>query len=535
MTHNGPMPLVLGPVLRRVVGDTATIWAEVDRPGTVRVRAGHAEGTAATITAYGHHYALVQVRGLPPGAATPYQVLVDGRVEWPPTGEREDRAGASARTAVASEEGPDSDRPASVIRTHSDGAPVRIGFGSCYRPDTPLSPPDALSAYAERCADDGDLPDLLLLLGDQVYADERGKHAQSFDGYAALYREVWGQPAIRWLLSTVPTAMIFDDHEIVDDWNSSAAWLADVRKDPEWRARIVNGLASYWIYQHLGNLEPGELAADPVLAKVTTARTDATEVLTDFAREAARGSAVPELYRWSYTLEVGGTRVIVLDNRANRVLDPDARRMLPPAEWEWFTREAGGDCDHLVIGSSLPWLLAPALHHLEALTEKICTVPGSRRSAIAERARRAFDLEHWAAVGASFDALAEVLADVAGGGGPASVTVLSGDVHHSYVARAVLPGAPVHQVTCSPLRNRVDPAMRAMLRTGWWPGVRAGVRRIGRLAGVPRQPLRWRRRAGPYFGTAIGTLVLDGRSARVTIEGAHTDHQLAPVLEVALS
>jgi hypothetical protein len=517
MTHNGPMPLVLGPVLRRVVGDTATIWAEVDRPGTVRVRAGSAEGTAATITAYGHHYALVQVRGLPPGAATPYQVLVDGRTHWPP------------------EPGAGGDRPPSVIRTHSDGAPVRIGFGSCYRPDTPLPPPDALLAYAERCADDGDLPDLLLLLGDQVYADERGKHAQSFDGYAALYREVWGQPAIRWLLSTVPTAMIFDDHEIVDDWNSSAAWLADVRKDPEWRARIGNGLSSYWIYQHLGNLEPDELAADPVFAKVTAASTDATEILTDFAREAARGSAVPEPYRWSYTLDVGRTRVVVLDNRANRVLDPDARRMLPPAEWEWFTREAGGDCDHLVIGSSLPWLLAPALHHLEALTEKICTVPGSRRSTIAERARRMFDLEHWAAVGASFDALTEVLAGVAAGGGPASVTVLSGDVHHSYVARAGLPGVPVHQVTCSPLRNRVDPPMRAMLRTGWWPGMRAGVRRIGRLAGVPRQHLRWRRRAGPYFGTAIGTLVLDGRSARVTIDGARTDHTLAPVLQVALS
>jgi hypothetical protein len=103
------------------------------------------------------------------------------------------------------------------------------------------------------------------------------------------------------------------------------------------------------------------------------------------------------------------------------------------------------------------------------------------------------------------------------------------------VARAQLPGAPVHQVTCSPLRNRLDPLMRAVLRTGWWPGVRAGVRRIGRMAGVPRQPLRWRRRAGPHFGTAIGTLVLDGRTARVTIEGADADHGLVPVLQVALT
>ena len=34
---------------------------------------------------------------------------------------------------------------------------------------------------------------------------------------------------MRWLLSTVPTAMIFDDHDVIDDWNTSRDWVAKMR------------------------------------------------------------------------------------------------------------------------------------------------------------------------------------------------------------------------------------------------------------------------------------------------------------------
>ena len=38
--------------------------------------------------------------------------------------------------------------------------------------------------------------------------------------YPLLYRHSWGDPEIRWLMSTVPTAMIFDDHDIRDCANN---------------------------------------------------------------------------------------------------------------------------------------------------------------------------------------------------------------------------------------------------------------------------------------------------------------------------
>ena len=36
--------------------------------------------------------------------------------------------------------------------------------------------------------------------------------AVGFRDYALLYREAWGDPAVRWLLATVPSMIIFDDH-----------------------------------------------------------------------------------------------------------------------------------------------------------------------------------------------------------------------------------------------------------------------------------------------------------------------------------
>jgi hypothetical protein len=55
----------------------------------------------------------------------------------------------------------------------------------------------------------------------------------------------------------VPSAMICDDHDIHDDWNISASWLAAMRATPGWNERGTSGLMAYLLYQHLGNLAPG--------------------------------------------------------------------------------------------------------------------------------------------------------------------------------------------------------------------------------------------------------------------------------------
>jgi hypothetical protein len=567
---------VIGPVLRRVVGTRATIWVETSQPATVRVHAGPAGpagpaagstagGVAPTFTAHGHHYALVLVDGLAPGAATPYEVWLDDTRVWPEA---------------------DPAYPASVIRTREaddSDQPVRLVFGSCRESTQHAShrklPPDALDAYARRLAADQppvrDWPDLLVLLGDQVYADDTSKKVRrwlrrrrrrpdapadqvvTFEEYTRLYLESWRDPQIRYLLSTVPSVMIFDDHEIIDDWNTSASWRADMLAQSWWTERINSGLASYWIYQHMGNLSPDEIAIDPVYAKVVAAE-DATAALVEFAASVDEGlrtrsptdGPAETPYLWSYALDIGRTRLIVLDNRCSRVLDPAHRAMLPEGEWQWFAEQAHGRYDHLVVGSSLPWLLPPGVHHLEAWNERLTVSPRRWVAGFGESLRRAVDLEHWAAFRRSFERLAELFAELGAGaerpgatvgvsaGAPASISVLSGDVHHSYVARADLGPAvtsPVHQLTCSPLHNQVPAAMRPLLRLGWGRSMTMATRRLARAAGLPPAQVRWRRLAGPYFGNAVSTLTHAGRTAGVTIEGTNKDGGLFRVAERSLT
>ena len=50
-----------------------------------------------------------------------------------------------------------------------------------------------------------------------------------FEEYTRLYWDSWKDPTIRWLLSAVPSAMIFDDHDVHDDWNTSEAWVRKMR------------------------------------------------------------------------------------------------------------------------------------------------------------------------------------------------------------------------------------------------------------------------------------------------------------------
>ncbi len=323
--------------------------------------------------------------------------------------------------------------------------------------------------------------------------------------------------------------MIFDDHDVIDDWNTSAAWLADMRATPWWRERLLSGLMSYWVHQHLGNLTPAELAADPLFAAVRETP-DGTDELRVFA---CKADADPAAVRWSYRRDFGRTRLLMIDTRAARVLDEDRRAMIHPGEAEWLraqTLDGRGDYDHLLIGTSLPWLLPHLVHDAEAWDAALCRGDrGERWARFGERLRRAADLEHWAAFPASFEELAEALREAGSGpGAPATVCVLSGDVHHAYVAEPTWPGgggpeARVVQLTCSPVHNSIPRYIRLGFRFGWSGVARALGRRIAGHGGVPRPSVDWRRTGGPWFGNQLMTLVLRGRSATLRFEQARPE------------
>jgi hypothetical protein len=375
--------LVLGPILRHAGPTDATVWVETD----VACEVGVLGCSSPTFRVGDHHYALVAVTGLEPGVVREYDVHLDGRKAWP-------------------EEG--APFPPSRIRPMESGEPVKLVFGSC-RISAPHEPPytldhtkderglgvDALYATAMRLRDEppGALPHALVLLGDQIYAHKPsfdtlefirsrrdtdnppGEVVADFGEYARLYLDAWGDPAIRWLLSTVPSTMIFDDHEVGDDWNISAAWVEEARQQPYWNDQIAGGHVSYLIYQHLGNFSPKELEANELYAAVRAAD-DAWPFLREEAHRAHRDSTVA---RWSFARDIGNVRLLAIDSRGGRVLDEGQRKMVDVEEWAWIEEKATGNFDHLLIGTPLPLMLGPGMHHLQTWNERLCSGAWGRR------------------------------------------------------------------------------------------------------------------------------------------------------------
>jgi len=508
------------------------VWVETDSPCTVRVRVdGALTATTDTFTVHGHHYAVCEITGLPEGAALPYEVFLGEDRVWPE---------------------PDSPFPPSVVRTTAPDAPTRLLYGSCRRPtgDTPEGVvrygPDMLRATARRLAReavDGNL--VLLLIGDQVYADELEEPMRSFlasvrepdgpggapadevvhyDEYAELYRQAWSDPPVRWLLSTVPTLMIFDDHDIRDDWNTSAEWRRAMDGRPWWHRRVTSGLGAYWVYQHLGNLSSPARAKDPLWARLRDAGGDGADAVDEFAR---RAHAEPSSYRWSHRYDVGSVRVLMADTRCSRALGEDAlhegsRSILGAEGHDWLDENLSGGPDHVVVASTVPVMLPTAVHHLEAWNEAVCAGAWGRwPRPYAERLRQAMDLEHWGAFQYSLRRLGDAVRGAARGErGPAPATVLflSGDVHFSYAApvrhREVAEGGTrVTQLVSSPLCNQLPAGTRRVVRLTSSRSAHVVGRVLTWLARVPGLALSWTLDGKTYAGNTIGEVAFEGREA----------------------
>ncbi len=542
--------LVLGPMLRYVDQTSATIFVETDRPCRVTVNAFE----TTTFTVGAHHYALVIAEGLEPGTTTEYQVHLDGALCWPP---------------------PDSPFPPSVIRTlgGADRA-VKLLFGSC-RAAAPHHPPyslsatesaqglgvDSLRAHGLRMATQASpqWPDLILFLGDQIYADEpspttlahiRGRPnpqdlpeiAMGFEDYTLLYHEAWQPEVERWLLSVVPSTMIFDDHEMMDDWNISGSWVRDMRAKPWWEEHVTGALTSYWIYQHLGNLSPLVIREEGMLTSLLS-EADGQATLRSWALKSDGLAPVHGGYRFSFTRDLGRTRIVVVDCRNARVFEPE-RAMVEPGEWAWVEKNCRVEVDHLLLVTSLPILVTGGLHGLQSWNAALCDGAWGRGAAwLSERLRRGLDLEDWPAFEKSFVLMLRMIGEIAGGTGassgiprPASVCILSGDIHFSYVAEATMPNrttgdSRVYQLVSSPIRNTLDRRKRRVMRFAISPAGRAIGRGLHRSVGSDKVAATWKLTHGPEFANELGALTIDGESLELMLERARPDDHGEPILE----
>ena len=300
-------------------------------------------------------------------------------------------------------------------------------------------------------------------------------------------------PTIRWLLSTVPSAMIFDDHDVHDDWNTSI----DVGRPRCARraggtARIVGGFMSYWIYQHLGNLSPARAGAR------TSSSTACARPSDDRRRSCAtsptRADREVEGTRWSYCRDIGPARR--RDDRLARRARARAR-----ARARWSTRTSGAGSRSTRRGDCRP----PADRHLAAAAPGArAALPGGvERGGLRRRVgpRRGARLGEKLRQGARPRALGGVRrlvrADVpsccarsapaSAASAPATIVVLSGDVHHAYLAEVGF--APGTGVRSRGLAGRLlavpQPARQARAAGDAHRGRRAGGRPSTRALAAP--------------------------------------------------
>src|SRR6266545_3561278 len=162
-----------------------------------------------------------------------------------------------------------------------------------------------------------------------------------------LHLMIWfldGLPRVRRALANVSTLMIFDDHEVSDDWNINLRWIRGMRDGPLGRGVVRNALAAYALFQGWGNDPRAFAQADSIpnglLRTINRMFFDdegklrrdgpdevAMEELEkrlDIRRTIFDPTAVAERMRWDYKYEGSGYEILVLDTRSWRGFERDA-------------------------------------------------------------------------------------------------------------------------------------------------------------------------------------------------------------------
>jgi len=135
-------------------------------------------------------------------------------------------------------------------------------------------------------------------------------------------------PAVRRALANVPTYMIFDDHDVTDDWNLTARWRDRVRASPAGRRIVANALAAYWAFQGWGN-DPGQFGPE------------FTDTICGHLADGGQGPAARfddvlwGFDRWSFSCPTTPVTVC-LDTRTQRAYDsPEGgARLIGPAGFD---------------------------------------------------------------------------------------------------------------------------------------------------------------------------------------------------------
>ena len=317
--------------------------------------------------------------------------------------------------------------------------------------------------------------------------DDRARYAVE---EAALADFIEDLPAARRLFAHLPVAMMFDDHDITDDWNLSREWEEVVYSNPLSNRIIGNALVAYLINQGWGNAP--ERFPNVMWEGVGRALREPGGTAHD--------DCIDALYRfdeWHFTWPTNPA-LVVADTRTRRWRSELAARA-PSGLLDW---EALTDLQQTLKGREAVVLVTPAPIFGVKLIETVQRVVTWLGHPLA------VDAENWMAHPGAASAILNIFKHPKT---PRTFVVLSGDVHYSFVYDVQLRGGDrysgphVWQVCSSGLRNAFPERMLDRLD------------RLNRWLYSPRSPLNWftRRRAmrvvpGKPEGTPQGRRLLNG-------------------------
>ncbi len=341
--------------------------------------------------------------------------------------------------------------------------------------------------------------------------------AETFDteaGIIAAFRE--GLPRAARVMAHLPTLMIFDDHDVTDDWNLSAAWEETAYGHPFSRRIIGNALLGYLLCQGWGNDPDAFRSLWPTLEALFEQR-DA-EGRLDCQAQDALIKRLHDFDHWHYQLP-STPPLVVLDTRTQRWRS-ERHRHHPSGLMDW---EALSELQQTLLGQYSVIVVSPAPMFGVKLIE------GIQRLFTLAGKPLLVDAENWMAHRGAASVMLNIFRHTRT---PGNYVILSGDVHYSFVydieIRHRQHGPRLWQITSSGLKNEFPTRLLDIFD------------RLNRWLYAPASPLNWFTKRRPmhirprypqgashgerlWNQAGIGLVTLDAQGRPVDIAQLGTD------------
>ncbi|WP_434086779.1 alkaline phosphatase D family protein [Shewanella rhizosphaerae] len=246
-----------------------------------------------------------------------------------------------------------------------------------------------------------------------------------------------GLTKVRRLLAHLPTYMIFDDHDITDDWNLTAKWEQAAYGHPFSKRIIGNALIGYLVFQGLGNQKDKFSAA--ILPKLKQFLAGREEAQHDELIDALLG-----FDQWHYSLNTS-PKLVVLDTRTQRWRS-ESNLAKPSGLMDW---EALMEFQQQLVGQEKVIIVSAAPMFGVKLIEAV------QRAATFIGASLLVDAENWMAHPGTANTLLSIFLHRKT---PQQFVILSGDVHYSFAydigIRFRTQGPQIYQITSSGIKNQ---------------------------------------------------------------------------------